>query len=305
MWLVVPCTDQITAPQNAPTTKAEFTLVNSQDTYDITAINGISIPLEMSPTPGQTLAPTPMSNDPNLKYYWCEQAGAVTVPETPERSCSWSFPRTNNTVGMALVQHQQGARLCGPAQPCPSPETCGIAYDSSQGVTGIYQECGTPLSGSWTAVQICAAIGYDNTKLQNVSQELKSSLDCQGANGINTALFQCTGHGSCYDPAATNNCCGCPQWPESYKPFGGNLAAADRCYASNPQWISIAFPWLPYVKNACPTMYSYQYDDVASTFTCSSARTGPPEINATNYIITFCPEGRTAEVSATARFRAR
>ena len=47
VWRVIQCADQITAPQNAPTTKAEFTLVNSQDTYDITAINRISIPLEM------------------------------------------------------------------------------------------------------------------------------------------------------------------------------------------------------------------------------------------------------------------
>jgi hypothetical protein len=241
--------------------------------------------------------------DPNLKYYWCKQAGLVIVPETPERSCSWSFASTNNGVGMALVQHHATARLCGPTQPCPLGEICGIAYDSSQGVVGVSQECGMPLSGSWTAVQICAAIGYDNANLKNVSRELKQSLDCQGVNEINRDLFQCSGHGSCYDPTAANSCCGCPNWPESYKPFGGNPGVANRCYSTNQQWISIAFPWLSYVKDACPTMYSYQYDDVASTFTCSSVRTDPPEINAANYTITFCPEGRTAEVRASARFR--
>lgn len=34
-------------------------------------------------------------------------------------------------------------------------------------------------------------------------------------------------------------------------------------------------------KEACPTAYSYAYDDPTSTFTCSGA----------NYIITFCPSG--------------
>jgi hypothetical protein len=123
---------------------------------------------------------------------------------------------------------------------------------------------------------------------------------------------------------ADDNCCGCPDWPADYKPFAGNESAANRCYATNPDWLTVAYPWLnPYVKQACPTMYSYQYDDVTSTFTCSSAPTGSlqisktnflwlsriparlparaesPQINMTNYTITFCPEGRTATVGAT------
>jgi hypothetical protein len=295
MWDVIPCADQITAPQNAPTTKAEFTLVNSQDTYDITAINGVSIPLAMLPTPGQSLEPPPPSNDPNEVYYWCKEAGAATVSETPARDCSWSFAATNNGIGMALVQHRTGAQSCGPTQACPSGQTCGIAFNSAEGVSGIYQECGQPLSGSWTAIQICAAAGYDNNNLTHVSTDLKQRLDCVGSSGLNTALFQCTGHGSCYSTDANASCCGCPDWPDSYKPFGGNAAAANRCYATNPDWLGISYPWLnPYVKQACPTMYSYQYDDVTSTFTCTS---GLAKTNATNYTITFCPAGLTAEVA--------
>lgn len=34
-------------------------------------------------------------------------------------------------------------------------------------------------------------------------------------------------------------------------------------------------------KRACPTAYSYAYDDATSTFTCTGA----------NYILTFCPKG--------------
>jgi len=35
-------------------------------------------------------------------------------------------------------------------------------------------------------------------------------------------------------------------------------------------------------KNACPTAYSYAYDDASSTCTCSGS----------DYLITFCPTGR-------------
>ena len=34
-------------------------------------------------------------------------------------------------------------------------------------------------------------------------------------------------------------------------------------------------------KNACPTAYSYAYDDASSTCTCSGS----------DYLITFCPSG--------------
>ncbi|MGH6842612.1 MAG: hypothetical protein ACREDV_11060, partial [Methylocella sp.] len=51
-----------------------------------------------------------------------------------------------------------------------------------------------------------------------------------------------------------------------------------------------SYPWLNFVKTACPTMYSYQYDDVTSSFACSSvASTAPPgTLNTVNYTITFC-----------------
>lgn len=40
-----------------------------------------------------------------------------------------------------------------------------------------------------------------------------------------------------------------------------------------------------FFKNACPTAYSYAYDDPTSTFTCTNA----------NYLITFCPSPSTSQ----------
>ena len=150
-----------------------------------------------------------------------------------------------------------------------------------------------PVSGSWTAVQICTASAYDEKNLKHVSKALRQALVC---GGFHEDLFKCTGpHSqSCYNSSATDTCCGCPTWPAKFKPYGGNPATADRCYSGNPGWQKIAKPFLPYVKAACPTMYSYQYDDVTSTFTCPSVAAG---INATNYTVTFCPGGRQATVA--------
>lgn len=46
-------------------------------------------------------------------------------------------------------------------------------------------------------------------------------------------------------------------------------------------------------KAACPSAYSYAYDDPTSTFTCSAG---------TKYLITFCPSAATAKA---AHFRPR
>ncbi len=44
-------------------------------------------------------------------------------------------------------------------------------------------------------------------------------------------------------------------------------------------------PWLRYLKDACPTAYTYPFDDATSTFTCQPGATTPPVA----YAITFCP----------------
>ncbi|PWA43540.1 Thaumatin [Artemisia annua] len=71
---------------------------------------------------------------------------------------------------------------------------------------------------------------------------------------------------------------------------GGSVACRSACEAfadpkyccsgaySTPQTCSPS-SYSRYFKTACPTAYSYAYDDGTSTFTCSNA----------NYVVTFCP----------------
>jgi len=62
-------------------------------------------------------------------------------------------------------------------------------------------------------------------------------------------------------------------------------------YNSNQTCITSQWPnpynlYPPLVKNACPTGYSFAYDDATSTFYCNS-KPGSPIL--TGYVITFCP----------------
>lgn len=76
--------------------------------------------------------------------------------------------------------------------------------------------------------------------------------------------------GSCYSPGANAACCGCPSW----SPGGA-------CNATNPKWALPSNPekFAKVFKDACPTGYSFPYDDVTSTFTCVGE----------DYDVTFCP----------------
>jgi hypothetical protein len=320
VWTIIPC-DAFTGSQNAPLTKAEFAFVNSTDFYDISAIHGANVPISMGPTeekPSQNFGKVP----PGSKYqkdYWCTAPGSVSKPPTAD--CDWVFkPPTNDVTkpgpGLALVQHQQMPNLCGdPKKTCPSGQVCGLAFDPSKGtdpsngISPLYQECGnnSARGGTWSAIQICTAIDYNNKNLNpnQVSKQFINSLNCGTSAGSagNAQLFQCIGPNikSCYDPTADASCCGCPDWPKTYKPnttpLTGKSGVDNACYTTNPTWTSVSGAWLPYIKTACPAAYSYQFDDVTSTFTCkATVPNSNSTINATNYTITFCPDGKTARV---------
>jgi hypothetical protein len=64
------------------------------------------------------------------------------------------------------------------------------------------------------------------------------------------------------------------------------------CHASNAAWTSVAEPWAAFLKNSCPTAYSFPFDDATSTFTCATANASATHPNSMGYAITFCPGGK-------------
>lgn len=271
-----------TGPQG-PATLAEFTFVPAgKDYYDISAINGVNVPVMMRP-----LASKGEAGDP----YSCQAAGATRASGTGLSACSWDFdPTIRLTTGPSdqktlLRAVTSGGKACNVDADCGSGDLCGTAI--AFGATTITRSCGAPI-GWWTGNEICV---YSNNAYGG-------ALDCKGpvpGQGERKDLYECAGANpnSCYsNTTATATCCGCPDWT-----LGGAklpLAPGFQCYATNPQWTAVAEPWAEFTKKACPTAYSFPFDDPTSTFTCTTPSPTSENPNSTNYEIVFCPDGKDA-----------
>jgi len=97
-----------------------------------------------------------------------------------------------------------------------------------------------------------------------------------------------TGYGFTY------NVCGCVNWNASSTPASAQTAQASQCTADNTLWENKVYPRILWLKKACPTAYSFQFDDKSSSFQCNVTPPAPaPTPQLTAYQLTFCPGGKT------------
>jgi hypothetical protein len=266
-----------TGPQG-PTTLAEFTLQpDGADYYDVSAINGVNIPVAMGPLGGAADAANP---------YTCATAGAVTA-SPGLAACTWAFDTVvalaagttdESTLLRAVVP---GGTACTSDASCTGEQVCGTALVF--GGNAATRSCGAQV-GWWTADELCAY----------TANAAGAPLDCGAAvagQGTDAELYGCSGAnaGSCYSTTAGATCCGCPDWV-----IGGQTIAVGSgftCHGTNPRWKTVALPWAAFVKDACPTAYSFPFDDATSTFTCSTPNPSAASPNGMGYAITLCPGG--------------
>lgn len=267
------CPDGI-GPQG-PTTLAEFTLgATGADFYDVSSINGVNVPVSMGPVGGAL--------DPSNPYT-CATAGAVS-PTSGLVGCSWSFDPTisGNDESAVLRAVAPGGAGCSSDSQCPSGQVCGTPLVF--GGAGSAQSCGEQVAW-WTADELCAYTG----------NAAGGALACNAGvpgQGTQSNLYACNGANStsAYNAAqASPTSCGCPDWVVDGQSLA--LAPGFACHANNQAWQSIAEPWAAFLKNACPTAYSFPFDDATSTFTCSTPDASASNLNSMDYAITFCPGG--------------
>jgi hypothetical protein len=267
-----------TGPQG-PTTLAEFTLVpNGADYYDVSSINGVNVPISMAAIGGAA--------DPSNPYT-CATAGAVT-PSAGLVGCPWTFD-TNVVLGGTTTDESTllravapGGAACTSSATCGAGEVCGTAV--TFGGSAATQSCGKQVAW-WTADELCAYTG----------NAMGAPVSCGVAvagQGDDANLYGCNGAnaGSCYSTNADSTCCGCPDWV-----IGGqtlDIPAGFACHGTNASWTLVAEPWAAFLKNACPTAYSFPFDDATSTFTCATPGTSGSTPNGAGYAITFCPGGK-------------
>ena len=58
---------------------------------------------------------------------------------------------------------------------------------------------------------------------------------------------------------------------------------ANPVQTANPNWLSHVLPTITWLKQACPTCYTYPFDDMSSTFTCADSSSNA----SLNYGVTF------------------
>lgn len=262
-----------------PATEAEFAFLltgqNNVDTYDISNVNGFSMPISMG------------TNQPAVNYS-CGTAGS-TSPSGNLNAAKYTAmaPPTNMYYWVTNSNIQ-----CSAQNACSSQQICGLAFDTTS--NGFVKNCGDFL-GFWAATQICLADPRFSspfgdafscsqtltTPFPDNTYTLTSLLKCSPPS-TTAPLFN-----SCYlsypgaSSAEVQQCCGCSDWAGIATP-----SASCPVGQTDSQWTKYVEKIIKWMKQACPTCYAYQYDDKASTFTC-------PASSATEYTITFCPGGQT------------
>ncbi|WP_419421285.1 thaumatin family protein (plasmid) [Legionella sp. D16C41] len=257
-----------------PATQAEITMnLNNPDFYDIELVNGMNIPVQMSPI---------VSGTPSNNPYNCGNPGAVTSSNSMG-ACSWK-------MNPPLVEYNRvrpGGNACTANSDCQAPNVCGLSFNPGKNPL-LQKTCGA-IIGYWNANQICGVQNNYGAPF-NCNQHLPAPQQ----NLTITNLYQCTQVGSCYQDGAPSTCCGCENWDQLGIPVP-NATYTKQCVNQNPNWLNYVLPTIEWMKKACPSAYTYPFDDMSSTFVCRINNSS--NINSVNYTVTFCPGGATGGVT--------
>lgn len=293
-----------------PATQAEITMeLNNPDSYDVEVINGFHIPISMQPVSYDN-GGVPVAAVPD--NYTCGTPGQETAGNG-FGACNWDnavVPVIDQIPGNGFYWVTPGGNSCsitaGNAG-CGAGTLCGL--DAS-----FNQVCGNFL-GYWSSDQVCGSSGVP-AAVQNYfkcNQPLPTvTTPYYPANATLSKLMLCavpTGYtgpryNTCYNsyPSASATdiaqCCGCVDWwnpGQTGAVIGSNpnTQSCTQAGASQPQtnvqWNSYVQPQIQWMKQACPSAYTYPFDDKTSGFTCSNNL--PAQPNSTGYVVTFCPGG--------------
>lgn len=309
-----------------PVTKFELNMASSgtDGIYDVSMVNGFNVPGQVqSLAPVSTDSPPGNSPYPfncGQSGGALIQAPSLTTATDQLGACPWTFtpPSTSPDAPQNYIWVSPGNTTdCTSDASCSGTDVCGMAYTtntSTGGNTPINRRCGKFL-GYWTLadyINYSSSTDWGNpvpSSLYNLynNYSMGSSLPAGYGNqipppppppppppspAIYADMYGCietsTGallSGYTYPPVTNPLVCGCYNWTNTAVelPYAGAPAS---CVLQNQDWLNTVYPRIVWVKNACPTAYSYQYDDKSSSFTCNL-----PSVK-TSYQIVFCPGGK-------------
>eukprot|EP01114_Cavostelium_apophysatum_P000282 TRINITY_DN1026_c0_g1_i6.p1 TRINITY_DN1026_c0_g1~~TRINITY_DN1026_c0_g1_i6.p1 ORF type:complete len:451 (+),score=22.14 TRINITY_DN1026_c0_g1_i6:25-1353(+) len=281
------CNSQGCGVWHGPFNSAEFTFQkNNLDFYDISNIGGVNVPMEFKPD-------TPNQNQANNVYY-CGNTGAPSNPLTSVGISSWSGSPPNAAYKWISGFNTTAASNCGSDDECPTGQVCGMVYHQTPGFDPTFWKTCGKFEGFWTANTVCTLgqpsffpsfYDFDCTKsVVNGPYTTTAYLLDSCKKGISES-------GSCYHDGADTACCGCADWNEV---IGSSLVptSTEQCKNKSPVWVEVVQPKLTWLKRVCPNCYTYPFDDMSSTFVCTTSSNGREGANHMNYTITLCPGGK-------------
>jgi len=312
-----------TGPSPGTNTLAEVTFqaYPGPDFYDVSIINGANFATEFGPS--NVAASTTNAYTCGVAGSRTAQGGgfpgnAAGLPAAPwtMTASSASFPPGVTIAGDAasyyrLVAVQAGPlapKTCTDNTPCTDGTNTTCGYAMADVVTGgsftyAARTCGKPVG--WLTVD---AIWGFNPTAANVAPFAFGTTWSNGSGGTVSVgdLQLCINQTySAYQPNGTASslpafpiqpmalACGGVMWGTTESPGPqlnptGNVGLAitrptQPVQTANANWIDYVLPTIKWLKQACPTCYTFPFDDMSSTFTCSDASRNP----STSYSVTF------------------
>jgi hypothetical protein len=302
-----------TGPSPGINTLAELTFqaASEPDYYDVSIINGANFATEFGPTNATT-----SSSD----SYYCGTAGSKVaqnggysasgngLPAAPwtMTPTAQSFPAGATTTGDAasyfrIVIQTTPITTCTVDKDCTDAgTTCGYAMSDvvKGGFTFATRSCGRPVAWAtansiWGANQSSTnaapfafttnwpkgLAGGGTVSVGDLQLCINQTYSAYVANGTASAPVQ---------PVAL--ACGGVMWgaTQSALPIGnpatnaglGMTYPSTPAFTANANWLDYVLPTIKWLKQACPTCYTYPFDDMTSTFTCKNA-------SGANYSVSF------------------
>jgi carbon monoxide dehydrogenase subunit G len=211
---------------------------------------------------------------------------------------------TDGRVGVGCASQADPVNYCGTLDSVPTAASnyvCG--YDANavnNGTSSDYQtSCGAHLA--WLSANAIFALNASTTS--NAAPFPYSTTYTTSAAGTVSlsSLYLCNNstNQSGYAVEDASIACGCTNWGDSSLgtlsgdvTFTAPIAAPTQACSTNNlagatnYWTTYVLPTIAWLKQSCPTCYTYPFDDMSSTFQCSNQAT-PSGLNSVAYLIQF------------------
>lgn len=298
-----------TGPTYAANTLAEVTYQhNTVDYYDVSIINGANYAMAFGPTSGEGKSPPS-----DKEAYSCGVAGSNSFPGGYLPNSAWnfapdassSFPPDQKITDSPASYFAVVAPSTATATSCSVQSTCtgaGVGgnvcgWNQSEVLKGKFtfdaskRVCGNFVSWA-TANQIWGwnqntdssfpnAAPFDFATPNTISPAFVVSITppiTQTSISVGDLQLCANNSFSPYtNPAPTGQpavmACGGTNWTGIAKP------AVDYT-TKGPAWVQYVLPTITWLKSACPTCYTFPFDDMSSTFTCEKGVVS----NGSNYL---------------------